>query len=67
MGETHDTDSLDLLLDLLPGQLGRFVDQQSDDLGIVDVGVPQLFGQPVITTDLLGESAKLGQSDATAF
>ena len=43
-------DVLDLFLDLFAGELGRFIDEQADHLGIMVVGFPELEGEVVITT-----------------
>ena len=44
---------ISLLFDLLTCQLLRIIDQKTDDPGIVNVALPQLLGELVITSDLL--------------
>ena len=54
---------VDLLLGLLAGHLFRVVDQESDDLRVVDVALPQRLREFRVAPDLPGEFTQLGEPD----
>ena len=58
---------IDLLFHPFARELLGFLDQQTDDLCVIDVGLPKLLRELVVAPDLLGDLAELRQTDSKAL